>query len=76
MENTRTIQVIDFILNNYGIEIQLFDTRNICGDETGCVYDENGISIDYCSDWDYLEIFGLTQEEKEILQKIFKNAEF
>ncbi len=76
MENTRIIQVIDFILNHYGTEIQLFDTRNICGDETGRVYDENEINIDYCYDWDYLEIFGLTQEEKEILQKIFKYAEF
>lgn len=27
------------------------------------VYNQDGIKVDYCYYWDYLEIFGLTEEE-------------
>lgn len=33
----------------------------------GTVYDEDGIIVDYCYDYSYIEIFGLTDKEFENL---------
>lgn len=46
---------------------QAFNTRNIVGDSMETVYKENGITVDYCYRYDYIEIFGLTDEEFEDL---------
>ena len=42
---------------------QVFNTRNLVGDSMETIYKQNKIQVDYCKDYDYLEIFGLTQEE-------------
>ena len=52
----------EFLENNYP-NIQAFNTRNLVGDDMITVYDEDGITVDYCEEWDYIEIFGLTNEE-------------
>lgn len=31
------------------------------------IYDSNGVVIDYCPDYDYIEIFGLTDDEFAIV---------
>lgn len=46
---------------------QAFNTRNIVGDSMETVYEKNGITVDYCYYYDYIEIFGLTDEEFEDL---------
>ena len=43
--------------------IQLFDSRNTVGDYMETVYEEDGVTIDYCPHYDYLEIFGLSDDE-------------
>lgn len=43
--------------------IQLFDSRNTVGDIMETVYEEDGITIDFCPRYYYLEIFGLSDEE-------------
>lgn len=68
----RLQKAIDFMKNTYGTEIQVFFTRNIVGDSMTNVYSEDGIDIDYCSNWWYLEVFGLTDEEKQEVSKIFQ----
>ena len=55
-----------FLQENYP-NIQAFDTRNIVGDSMETVYDEDGIIVDYCPDYEYIEIFGLTDVEFEDL---------
>lgn len=55
-----------FLQENYPNE-QAFNTRNIAGDSMGRVYDEDGITVDYCYQYSYIEIFGLTDEEFEDL---------
>lgn len=55
-------------LKNWLIEngykgMQTFNTRNIVGDEMETIYSEDGIVVDICYHWYYLEIFGLTKEE-------------
>ena len=59
-----------FLIDNNYKDTQTFDTRNIIGDSMYTVYDEDGITVDYCYDYDYLEIFGLTKEEYISLKDI------
>ena len=49
---------------------QTFNTRNWAGDEMATVYQEDGIFVDYAVLWDYLEIFGLTDDEYKSLSNI------
>ena len=46
---------------------QTFRTRNTVGDPMETIYEADGITIDYCEGYDYLEIFGLTDEEYQSL---------
>ena len=55
-----------FLQNNFP-NIQAFNTRNLVGDPMVTVYDEDGITVDYCQKYDYIEIFGLTQSQFESL---------
>lgn len=64
-----------FLQENYPNE-QAFNTRNLLADNMGTVYDEDGIIVDYCYDYSYIEIFGLTDKEFENLidnKGTFKN---
>lgn len=45
--------------------LQVFNTKNIVGDMMCTIYNKNGITIDYCREYDYLEIFGLNLNEYE-----------
>lgn len=47
--------------------IQAFNTRNIAGDSLYTVYEEDGITVEYCYYYEYIEIFGLTDKEFEDL---------
>lgn len=55
-----------FLQENYPNE-QAFNTRNTVGDSMATVYDEDGIIVDYCYYYEYIEIFGLTDLEFEDL---------
>ena len=57
-----------FLQENYP-SYQAFDTRNIAGDDMETVYDKDGITVDHCRFWGYLEIFGLTDAEYNKLIK-------
>lgn len=39
----------------------LFDCRNIVGDITENIYQDENIKIDICREWGYMEVFGLTK---------------
>ena len=55
-----------FLQENYPNE-QAFNTRNTVGDSMATVYNEDGIIVDYCYEYEYIEIFGLTDVEFENL---------
>lgn len=61
--------VISFLKKRFPNKIQMFDTRNFVGDHMITIYDSNGVVIDYCPDYDYIEIFGLTDDEFAIVVK-------
>jgi len=60
----RLKKVLDFIKANYDSGIQVYFTRNIVGDDMAVAYQEDGITIEYCPVYWYLEVFGLTDEEQ------------
>lgn len=58
-----------FLKNTFDNGIQAFDTRNIVGDYMINIYNEDGVSIDYAPGYEYIEIFGLTDEEYQELEE-------
>lgn len=43
----------------------IFFTRNIIGDIMTTIYKNGEVQVDICYEWDYFEVFGLTEEEQE-----------
>ena len=43
--------------------VQFFHTRNIAGDRLETIYHCDGLMIDYCEDYGYFEVFGLTDNQ-------------
>lgn len=63
-------KLIEFLKDRFPKGIQMFDSRNIVGDSMVTIYDADGIIVDYCYGYDYIEIFGLTDEQfKEVVKK-------
>ena len=57
----------------------VFNSRNIVGDRMYSVAEIEGIQIDACYEYDYLELFGFTENEfkefKEKYNKMLDNEE-
>lgn len=73
-EYLRKLAITDlrtFLEDNYP-RTQTFRTRNWAGDEMETVYRKNGITVDYAIGWDYLEIFGLSDDEYRSLSDIVR----
>ena len=51
----------------------IYNTQNVFGDPMGTVYEENGLRIDICIPYSYLEVFGLTDEEFEELERFYNS---
>jgi len=60
-----------FLIHNYP-GIQAFNVRNVVGDFTYTVYDEDEIKVEYCPAWEYIEIFGISEERYWSLNDIIK----
>jgi hypothetical protein len=68
----RLKKALDFIKANYDSGIQVYFTRNIVGDDMDVVYQEDGITIEYCPAYWYLEVFGLTNKEQAEFEELLK----
>lgn len=66
-EKTREEQLLDlkdFIQNTFGEhKIQMFNTRNTANDYMKTIYKDENIIVDYAPFYDYIEVFGLTDDE-------------
>lgn len=51
--------VKDFLERKFSYGVQCYDSRNTAGNPMENVYEKDGVTIDYCPGWDYIEIFGL-----------------
>ena len=50
----------------------IFNTKNIMGDYLYTIYNKCGLRIDFCPDYEYFEVFGLTNSEFRELHKFYK----
>ena len=66
----RITKLRNYLINANFVGTQTFNSRNIAGDKMTTVYLNDGIMVDYCYHWGYLEIFGLTEEEYRLLSDI------
>ena len=61
----RVQKLVDFFRNHkeYVPGSGIFSSRNLVGDEMKTIYCDNGVTVDICYEYDYIEIFGLTDDE-------------
>lgn len=79
METKTLTKVLDYIKANYHSGIQVFFSHNTAGDEMETVWSEDGVTILYCPYYDYLEVFGLTNEDEKYFCSLlvdFSNFKF
>lgn len=62
-------KLIEFLKDRFSDGVQAFDTRNIAGDSMVTIYYDGEVVVDYCPYYEYIEIFGLTKEQFEIVCK-------
>ena len=53
----------------------IFDCRNLVGDPMVTVYDDAGLTIDICYEYNYFEVFGLSNEDFTELKKFYDSLE-
>lgn len=71
----RVKKCLDFLKsdNGYIPACGIFSSRNTVGDHMTTIYDEDGITVDVCYNWDYIEVFGLSAPEfKDLQDNIYK----
>ncbi len=51
----------------------LFFTPNWAGDQMSTIWEEDGVTIDICYDYQYFEVFGLTDEEENELLAFYNS---
>lgn len=49
----------------------IFDCRNTVGDDMTTIYSDNELVIDICYDYEYFEVFGLSDEEFNDLENYY-----
>lgn len=49
----------------------IFFSRNIAGDNMETVYQDDGVTVDACFDYEYLEVFGLNAEEEREITRFY-----
>lgn len=61
------------IIKEHYVDSGLFFNRNFVGDTMTTIYDEDGIEIDICYEYEYFEVFGLDKKEQEELTNYYDN---
>ena len=49
----------------------IYDSRNLVADQMTTIYRDNGLTIDICYGWSYFEVFGLSDDEFNELEKFY-----
>ena len=53
----------------------IFDSQNVVGDWMTNIYNDNGLAIDICYKWNYFEVFGLSNDEFNELEKFYNTLD-
>ena len=56
-------KLIEFLKKEFPDGIQMFNTKNWVGDPMYTIYKKDGIVVEYCSRYEYIEVFGLSIKE-------------
>ena len=71
---SRIDKVKNVIRNRYiNARCGLFFTPNWIGDPMSTIWEEDGVTIDICYDYEYFEVFGLTEEEENELLAFYNS---
>lgn len=74
IETKRIDKVKNVIRNHYSdAECGLFFTMNWAGDPMSTIWEEDGVTIDICYEYQYFEVFGLTEEEENELLAFYNS---
>lgn len=76
MKNQETFEKVLSYLKENNSDEQIFNSRNIVGDNMGTIIDENGIELLHCGDWEYYEVIGLTDEQEEQFKAALSELDF
>lgn len=66
-------KVIDFFY--FDANCGIFNSKGIANDTMTTVYDMDGVRVDICYDWDYFEVFGLTETEFGEVEEYYNSLE-
>lgn len=69
--NCRLDKVKNVMKENF-VDCGLYFTRNIVRDPMDTIFKEDGITVDVCNYYEYFEVFGLTDDEKDELKKFYE----
>lgn len=76
MRNEIITKVKQVIKENYKYaDCGIFFTRNLVGDSMKTVHENEDIQIDICYEWAYFEVFGLTEDEQEVIESYYRRLE-
>lgn len=64
-------EVMEFLKSNKYYGMQCFDCRNICDDPTETVYCKDGVTVEVCHSWGYIEVLGLRSCDFWLLEKAY-----
>lgn len=62
-------KLIKFLKERFESGIQMFDTPSLSNDYRIPIYVEDDITVLYAPGWDYIEIYGISDEEFERVMK-------
>lgn len=65
----RLQKLIDFLNKAFPDKEQTFFSRNLVGDNMTEIYDHDGILVDLCCYWGYIEVFGLMVKREASLER-------
>ena len=73
--DTNRLAIAKEVIKEYSMNAPcgIFNSRNIVGDRMKTIYNNNGLVIDICSEYEYLEVFGLSDEEFKELESYYCN---
>lgn len=69
LEKAKEIVKAFYRVANLGI----FNSRNLVGDAMETIYEGEGLTIDICYHYSYLEVFGLSDAEFEELERFYNS---
>lgn len=69
MSVLRIEKLIKFLKERFEYGIQMFDTPCLINDYRIPIYIEDNITVLYAPHWDYIEIYGISDEEFERVMK-------